>query len=74
MGEADPSKGFSNPKSKLGVTSHFLEIIKQQLECVSFFGELCPREMRMRSSKMGAASLEKRKRSRGKASINLFSV
>ena len=43
VGEADPSEGFSNPKRKLGVTSHFSEIIKQQLECVFFlFGELYP--------------------------------
>ena len=30
-GTADPSKGFWNPKIKLGVTTQFLEIIKQQL-------------------------------------------
>ena len=30
-GEADLSKGYGNPKRKLGVTTHFEEIIKQQL-------------------------------------------
>ena len=29
--KADLSKGYWNPKRKLGVTTHFLEIIKQQL-------------------------------------------
>ena len=31
MGKADLSKGYGNPERKLGVTTHFLEIIKQQL-------------------------------------------
>ena len=30
-GKADLSKGYWNPEWKLGVTTHFLEIIKQQL-------------------------------------------
>ena len=30
-GKADPSKGYGNPKRKLGVTPHSSEIIKQQL-------------------------------------------
>ena len=30
-GKADLSKGYWNPKRKLGVTTHFLKIIKQQL-------------------------------------------
>ena len=30
VGKADLSKGSWNPKRKLGVTTHFLEIIKQQ--------------------------------------------
>ena len=30
-GKADPSKGFRNPKIKLGVATQFLEIIKQLL-------------------------------------------
>ena len=29
--KADLSKGYGNSKRKLGVTMHFLEIIKQQL-------------------------------------------
>ena len=29
-GKADLSKGYWNPKRKLGVTTHFKEIIKQQ--------------------------------------------
>ena len=31
VGKADLSKGYWNPKRKLGVITHFLEIIKQQL-------------------------------------------
>ena len=31
VGKADLSKGYWNPKRKLGVTMHCLEIIKQQL-------------------------------------------
>ena len=30
-GKAGLSKGYWNPKRKMGVTRHFLEIIKQQL-------------------------------------------
>ena len=30
-GKVDLSKGYGNPKRKLGVTTQFLEIIKQQL-------------------------------------------
>ena len=30
-GKADLSKDYRNPKRKLGLTAHFLEIIKQQL-------------------------------------------
>ena len=30
-GKADPSKGFRNPKIKLGVATQILEIIKQHL-------------------------------------------
>ena len=30
VGKADLSKGYWNPKRKLGVTTHFSEIIKQQ--------------------------------------------
>ena len=30
-GKTDLSKGYGNPKRKLGVTTHFLETIKQQL-------------------------------------------
>ena len=30
-GKADLSKGYRNPKRKLGVTTHFLKIIKLQL-------------------------------------------
>ena len=29
--KADLSKGYGNPKTKLGATMHLLEIIKQQL-------------------------------------------
>ena len=29
-GKADLSKGYWNPKTKLGLTTHFSEIIKQQ--------------------------------------------
>ena len=29
-GKVDLSKGYWNPKTKIGVTMHFLEIIKQQ--------------------------------------------
>ena len=29
-GKSDLSKGYWNPKRKLGVTAHFLEIIKQR--------------------------------------------
>ena len=31
VGKADLSKDYGNPKRTLGVTTHFLEIIKQQL-------------------------------------------
>ena len=31
VGKADLSKGYWNPKRKLGVTSHVLEIIKQNV-------------------------------------------
>ena len=30
-GKADLSKGYGNPKRKLEVTTHFLDIMKQQL-------------------------------------------
>ena len=46
-GKADLSKGYWNPKRKLGVTKHFSEIIKQQYgickkrqntkQCMEFF-------------------------------------
>ena len=47
-GKVDLSKGYWNPKRKLGVTTHFSEIIKQQVpkksqnikQCVAFFPKL----------------------------------
>ena len=33
-GKVDLSKGYWNPKRKLGVTTHFLEIIKATITCI----------------------------------------
>ena len=35
VGKADLSKGYQNPKRKLGVTRHFSEIIELKLERIA---------------------------------------